>query len=221
MAFNSATGNTFTGGFVNTGVAATASVIYANNTSGSAFGTGAVSIGAASNTVFSTLAGSFTTSGAASVAGRISPGNTPAALTPATAGIGVVGSAGFNTTLTLATTSSLYLEAASNVSRDQINVGGLLTLNGTVFIASTGGYVFGSTGAGAIDFVDWGSIAVGTVNFDTTNATVAPGYALDTSNFTTDGTVRIVAVPEPATLAFFGVAGVLGLAGYARRRRVA
>ena len=30
---------------------------------------------------------------------------------------------------------------------------------------------------------------------------------------------RATAVPEPTTLAFFGVAGALGLAGYVRRRR--
>ena len=221
VAFNSTTGNAFAGGFINTGTATTASAIYANNTSGSAFGTGAVSIGANSATSYSTLAGSFTTSGATSIAGRLSPGNTPTALTPGTAGIGAIGTAAFNGNLTLssATTSSLYLEAASNVSHDEITVGGALTLNGTVFIATTGGFSFSKSTV--IDFADWSSITVGTVAFDTTNAAVDPGYALDTSFFTTDGTIRVMAVPEPTTLALFGVAGALGLAGYARRRRAA
>ncbi len=219
IALNSTTGNTFTGGFTNTGTAANSSAIYANNTSGSAFGTGAVNVGGASATVFSTLAGSFTTSGNTSIGGRLSPGNTPAALTAATAGIGAIGTAGFNGNFTLssATTSSLYLEAASNVSRDQLNVGGLFTLNGTVFIATTGGY---SISAGTIiDFADWGTISVGTVTFNTSGATVDPGVTLDTSFFTIDGTIR--AVPEPTTWAMFGVAGALGLAGYVRRRRAA
>ncbi len=217
VAFNSPTGNTFTGGFVNTGIAATASAIYANNTSGSAFGTGAVSIGAASATVYSTLAGNFTTSGATSIAGRLSPGNTPTALTPSTAGIGAIGAAAFNTTLTLASTSSLYLEAASNVSHDQITVGGAFTLAGTVYIATTGGYTFQP--GDVIDFADWGSITVGTVAFNTTNASVASGYALDTSSFTTDGTIRVTAVPEPGTwAAVAGGLSILGSLQFARRR---
>ncbi len=220
VAFNSATGSTYTGGFVNTGLAATSSAIYANNTSGSAFGTGAVSVGGASATVYSTLAGSFTTSGAVSIGGRLSPGYTPANLTAATAGIGAIGTTSFNTTLTLssATTSSLYLEAASNVNHDQINVGGLFTLNGTVYIATTGGYSFSS--GTVIDFADWGSIAVGTVTFNTASATVDPGYQLDTSFFTTDGTIRVTAVPEPGTWAVVALGlGALGGMQFARRRR--
>jgi hypothetical protein len=73
IALNSPTGNSFSAGFVNTGVAATASAIYANNSSGSAFGAGAVSIGATSAVVYSTLAGNFSTAGDTRIAGRLSP----------------------------------------------------------------------------------------------------------------------------------------------------
>ncbi len=220
--FNSATGNTFTGGFTNTGSATTASAIYANNTSGSAFGTGAVNVGAASATVFSTLAGNFTTSGNTSIAGRLSPGN-GTGLTAATAGIGSIGTMNFGGTLLLssATTSSLYLEIASGTSTDVINVTGALTLAGTVNLATTNGY---SIHLGdSFDVVNAASITPGTITYITTNATVDPGVTLTESivALPSGGSELLVtAVPEPTTV-LGGVltAGLLGL-GLRRRARL-
>ncbi len=217
VAFNSATGNTFTGGFLNSGVSTTSSAIYANNSSGSAFGTGAVSIGATSATVFSTLAGTFMTSGATSIGGRLSPGNGPG-LTAATAGIGSIGTETFSTTLTLSsgTTSSLYLEVAGNNNSDQINVGGTFTLNGTVFIATEGGYTIQN--GDKFTLATAGSITQGTFTFNTANATLASGVTL--TETVTGTQILVNAVPEPGTLGMLGVAASLGLAGWMRRRRV-
>ncbi len=215
IAFNSPTGNTFTGGFVNTGIASTSSAIYANNTSGSAFGPGTVSIGAASATVFSTLAGTFTTNGATSVGGRLSPGN-GTGLTAATAGVGAIGTETFNTTLTLSsgTTSSLYMEVAGNNNSDQINVGGVFTLNGTVYIATEGGYTIQN--GDKFTLATAGSITQGTFTFNTANATLASGVTL--TETVTDTQILVTAVPEPGTLGMLGVAASLGLAGWMRRR---
>ena len=217
LALNSDTGNTFTGGFVNLGNATTASAIYANNSSGSAFGTGAVSIGATNATVYSTLAGNFSTAGATRIVGRLSPGNGDG-LTAATAGLGSIGAANFETTLTFssAANSSLYLEIASATSFDTVNVGGLLTLNGTVYIATADGY---SIHAGdTFDFMNFGSIDYGTVSFNMANATLDAGVTLDTSMFASTGIVTATAaVPEPSSYAML-LAG-LGAVGFVARRR--
>ena len=227
MAFNSPTGNTFTGGFSNTGQAyspsgnnntagPTASAIYANNTSGSAFGPGAVSIGADSATVFSTLAGNFTTSGATSIAGRLSPGNGNG-LTAATAGIGSLGRETFNTTLTLSSgvSSSLYMEVAAGNTSDEIFVGGALTLEGTVYIASLNGYTIQA--GDTYTLLTAGALLPGTVTFNTTNAALASGVSL-VETFT--GTRLIVtAVPEPCTYALITIGSALAATSLTQRRK--
>ena len=222
LALNSTTGNTFTGGFVNTGVAATSSVIYANNTSGSAFGTGAVSIGAASATVYSTLAGSFATSGATTIAGRLSPGYTSANLTPTTAGIGAIGQINFASSLTLSssTTSSLYLEAGgpgtSTANFDRITVTGAFTLNGTIYFATTNGYTIQN--GDSFTVATYGSLVTGTYTFNTAGATLAPGVTL--TQTVGANSLVITAVPEPGTwAAVLGGLGLLGTMQFARRRR--
>ena len=220
VAFNSATGSTFTGGFVNTGAAATVSAIYANNTSGSAFGTGAVSIGATSATVYSTLAGSFSTSGATTIAGRLSPGN-GTGLTPATAGTGSIGQISFGSNLTLssATTSSLYMEIGGNNAAgnfDQITVAGTFTLNGTVFIATTNGYTIQAGDSYVLATA--GTLTTGTVTFNTANATLGAGVTL-TETFANNQLI-VTAVPEPGTWAAVALGlGALGGLQVARRRR--
>ena len=219
VAFNSPTGNTFTGGFTNTGAAANSSAIYVNNTTGSGLGTGAVNIGAASAAVYSTLAGNFTIAGNTTIAGRLSPGN-GAGLTAATAGQGSIGLARFGGNLTLgtATTSSLFVDiATANAGGfDKLEVTGTLTLNSTVFLATTGS---GLQVGNVLDLADWGILAAtSAVTFNTTN--VAQGVTFDTTNFLTNGTITVTAVPEPGTYAMLGFGGLLTAVVSFLRRRV-
>ncbi len=216
LALNSPTGNTYTGGTV---LGNNVGALYVNNSTGSGTGSGAVSVGATSATTFSTLAGNFTLAGTASIAGRLSPGN-GTGLTSATAGIGSIGTENFNSALTLssATTSSMSLELAGATSFDRINVAGLFTLNGTVNITTIGGFV-ASQGM-SFDLVDWGTISVGSFTVNTSGAASDPGTTFDTSNFATNGTITVVAVPEPSTWAMIASgAGMLATVLRFRRRR--
>ena len=221
VAFNSPKGNTFTGGFVipdapPSNVGANSSAVFANNTSGSAFGAGAISIGAASASIYSTLSGNFSTSGVTSVAGRISPGNGPG-LTPATAGVGSLGKETFTTTLTLSSgvTSSLYMEVGAGNTSDEIVVGGALTLAGTVYIASLNSYAIQA--GDTFILITAGTLVPGAVTFSTAAAALAPGVSL-VETFT--GTQLVVsAVPEPGTYTPFAVGAVLAAAGFVCRRR--
>ena len=215
LSLNSPTGNTYTAG---TQLGSTAGALLANNTSGSAFGPGTLNIQAGSQTSFATLAGNFTTSGTVSIGGRVSPGNS--GLTAATAGVGAIGTDNFTTlTLSSATASSLYLEAAGTGAGnyDTINVGGVLTLNGTVYIATTGGYTIklGDT----FTFVNAGSITQGTFTFNTSNAAFASFVGLSETVTGTQIIATAIMVPEPGT--WTTVAAGLGLLGglqFARRR---
>lgn len=212
-AFNSATGNSYTGGTV---LGNNVGALYVNNTSGSGTGAGAVSIGATSAATFSTLAGSFNISGAASIAGHLSPGN-GAGLTAATAGTNSIGTENFGSSLALAsaTTSALTMELASNSSFDRITVAGAFTLNGTVNVLTIGGYV--AQPGDTFDLVDWGTINVGTFTVNTSGA--AANGTWDTSNFATNGTITVV-VPEPSTWAMIlSGTGLLGAAMRFRRRQ--
>ena len=211
LSLGSPTGNTYTGGTV---LGGNVGALLVNNTSGSGTGTGTVSIGATSATTFSALAGNFTIAGATSIAGRLSPGNS--GLTAMSAGVGAIGIDTFTTTLTLSagTTSSLLLEVDGANSFDQINVGGLLTLNGTVTVATIGGYTVQA--GDTFKFLTFGTIADGTFTFNTGGVMLAPGVTLDTSTFGVDGTIR--AVPEPGTSALFAVGSALAVAGFVLRR---
>ena len=217
LALNSPTGNTFTGGVVlGTATAGNIGTLFVNNASGSGTGAGGVFIGATSATVYSTLAGGlFTIAGPTSIYGRLSPGN--GGLTAATAGIGSIGTANFTTTLTLAsgTTSSLYLEVGGTNSYDQLNVGGTLTLNGTVFIATANGYSF-QNGDSFTLATATGGITQGTFTFNTTGATLASGVTL--TETVTGTQIIVTAVPEPGTYALFAVGSALAVAGFVRRR---
>ncbi len=206
VAFNSPTGNTFTAGFV---AGAGTGAIYVNNNTGSGLGTGAVSIGSTT-----TLAGGFTIAGNTSIAGRLSPGN-GTGLTAATAGSGSIGTANFggNLVFSSATTSSMLLEIASATNYDRVNIGGALTLAGTVSIATIGGYTVQA--GNTFDFADFASVT-GAVTFDFTGVTFAPGVSFDSSAFAATGV--LTAVPEPGTWAMIGV-GALALAGVQLRRR--
>lgn len=196
MALNSATGNTYTGGTV---LGTTSGTLNVNNSSGSGTGTGTVSIGTGS-----TLSGNFIISGATSIAGTLSPGNS-------------VGTANFSSSLSLASTATVTMELGSAVSSDKINVGGLLTLGSSTWnIVTIGGYT-AALGA-TFDLVDWGSLS-GAATLNLTGATLADpiNTSWDTSTFLTDGTIRVV--PEPGTLALCLAGGMSILVAYQRRRK--
>ncbi len=211
LSLNSPTGNTYTGGTV---LGANVNALIVNNTTGSGTGSGTVSIGATSATTFSALAGNFTISGATSIAGRLSPGNS--GLTAATAGVGAIGAASFGSTLTLSSaTSSLFLEFGSATAADKILVAGQLTLtSGMTVNLATAGYTL--QGGEVYDLLDWGTLSATTVTFSTTGVSLAPGVTLDTSRFLIDGTVT--AVPEPTTFVLSAL-GAAAMAGCVVRRR--
>jgi autotransporter-associated beta strand protein len=198
LSLNSPTGNTYTGGTVLGGNAGTLAV---NNTSGSGTGTGAVSIGTGS-----TLTGSFTLSGATVVNGTLSPG----------AG---VGTANFQSSLTLSSTTTTQLELAGASSADKLNVIGLFTLGGTVNVVTVGGYV--PQLGDSFDLIDWGNLQLSSFtvvgNLVLTGAPTAPDTSWDTSEFLTSG--RITVVPEPASLGVLTALSGFGLVRRPRSRR--
>ena len=108
------------------------------------------------------------------------------------------------------------MDIASAVSFDKLNVAGQLTLNGTVFLATTAGTTLQV--GNVLDIADWTTLAANpAVSFDTTN--LAPGFAFDTSRFTVDGSILVTAVPEPGTYALFGFGGlVAAVVSFLRRR---
>ncbi len=208
LSLNSSTGNTYTGGTV---LSTSAGTLNVNNSSGSGTGAGTVSIGGTSTSNRSTLSGNFTIAGATSDTGVLSPGNGATRN-----GVGDIGTANFASSFSLSSNSVVTLELASSFSSDEVNVGGLLTLGGSIFNVTTiGGYqaVAGDT----FDLVDWGTLG-GTATISIAGATLADpvNTSWDTSSFLVDGTIRVV--PEPSTIAL-GVFGGLALVGAVRRRR--
>jgi hypothetical protein len=144
-------------------------------------GSGPVSIAAGG-----TLAGSFTISGATTVDGALSPGGAS------------VGAANFGNNLTFGTTAVTNLNLASASSFDTINVAGTLTLDGTLAVTTTGGYVvqFGAQ----FHVIGWSILVSSGFNpatdIDFSCAATAPNVYWNTTNFLTTGT--LVAIPEPS-----------------------
>lgn len=193
MSLTRAAGNTYTGGTI-----VNAGALNVVNSTGSGTGAGVVTVAAAA-----TLSGAFNIAGPATVNGTLAPGN---------GGANAIGAANFAGNLTLASTTIVNLEIGGAASADDLNVGGTLTLAGTINLVSTGGYVI--QGGESFDLVDWGVLA-GTATLNTSGLNLAPGVTLDTSNFFTTGIVT--AVPEPTTYVLIGLGG-LALAGLRRRR---
>jgi len=100
------------------------------------------------------------------------------------------------------------------VDYDAFDVGGTLTLGGTLRLVSWDGFV-GRVGD-VFDLFNWGTLSGEFHGIDATGFAIMAGAGLDFSQLHVDGTVRVVPVPAAAWLL---VSGLAGLAGLSRRRR--
>lgn len=134
-----------------------------------------------------------------SAGGLLAPGTTPAVVGTLSTGV-----------LTL---DGSYLPTITgNGLNDRLNIGGNASFNGMV-APILSGYV--PLADDAFDLADWTGSFSGSPTFDYSNAVLTPGLTWDSSSFSTNGTLRVVAVPEPAAT----VLGGLGILVLLRRRR--
>lgn len=199
------------------GTVVSAGTLLANNTTGSATGTGAVYVASGA-----TLGGSGFISGATTIAngGTLAPGNSPGVLS-------------FTSNLTLGGSTLLEIAGTTRgTSYDGINVTGALTYGGTLAInfSSTvsAGNTFdlfagadGSSAPGGSGSFTGVSIAGEYVASLTNNSGVwtgsAGGFDFVFTQATGDLVVATSSVPEPSTYA--AILGVLVLAGSVLKRR--
>lgn len=181
--------NTYTGG---TTIAE--GTLRINNTSGSAFGTGAVTVESGA-----TLAGAGSFTGALQNNGNFAPGNSPA----------LVSLSNF----AQSPTGVLQLELGGltrGSEYDALNVTGTLNLDGTMQVVFYNGFV--AEAGQSFDLLNWGSVA-GT--FDAVAMpTLTPDLTWDTSQLYNTGVVSVAPVPEPSSILLLAAG-----AGIALRRR--
>ena len=186
----SGTGNTYTGATaVNGGTLVVNGTIGSGNTTVAALGT---------------LAGAGTLGGVTTVNGQLDPGSAA----------GVIGTLSFTTNLTLgATASALFqLDRTAGQNADLLNVLGGLTLGGTVNVANIGASLI------AGDLFDLFNSPSITGTFGTLNLpSLDPGLSWDISQLTINGTISVISVPEPSSMALAGIAGLSIL--IAKRRK--
>ena len=106
------------------------------------------------------------------------------------------------------------LGTVAGAGYDQLAVGGKLTLApGSVLRLGSGSFV--AQAGQSFNLLDWDTLQGTFAQVDTSALQLAAGTALDLSRLYIDGTLAVVAVPEPATWALT-IAGIVGL--LARRR---
>lgn len=172
-----------------------------NNATGSAFGTGAVTVVDGATL---TGAGSFT--GAFQNNGIYAPGNSPTLATLSSFSQG--------------STGILEMEIAGllpGTGYDVLNVTGSLTFGGTLAVTFLDGFT--AHGGETFDFFDWGSASGTFATLDL--PTLATGLSWETSALYTSGELSITgaAIPEPSTYAVVLASAALAVAMYRRRQR--
>lgn len=154
-----------------------------------------------------TLGGAGTITPNTTVNGNLAPGNSPGLLT-------------FTNDLTLGTTANSNFELNGLVrgaSYDAVNVGGLLTLDGSItFLGSTRTFADGDS----FDLFDWGTLnATGfdvATDLEANLPALDSGLMWDTSSFLTTGVISVTVIPEPGSLLLLGLG--LGLILPRRKR---
>lgn len=190
--------NTYTGGTL-----IAEGTVKIDNASGSAFGTGAVTVASGA-----TLTGAGLFTGALQNNGTYAPGNSPALVTLSTFSQG--------------STGVLEMEIAGllpGTGYDVLDVTGSLTFGGTLEVTFIDGFT--PLVGGTFDFFDWGSATGTFATFDL--PTLATGLSWDTSLLYTSGELSIdgSAIPEPSTYALSLASAALAVAAYRRRQRTA
>ncbi|MDZ4818118.1 MAG: PEP-CTERM sorting domain-containing protein [Planctomycetota bacterium] len=140
------------------------------------------------------IAGTGTVLGSVSNQGRIAPGSSDN-IALAT-GLMTIDSS-------LNSTGVLAFELASPSSYDRLNVGGAVTLNGSLEVGLAGGYL--PTVGDTFNLLDFGSLSLGS-NFAFNFAGPA-GLVWDTSSFATDGSISVLAAPLAGDLNNDGFVG--------------
>lgn len=134
--------------------------------------------------------------------------NTDGIFAPGDGGIESLNITG-NLTLGIGSFSNFEIDTSGNLA-DLAIVSALLAFDGTLNVSNIGAALVDGD---VFNLFDWGSAsgAFNTVNLPT----LGGGLAWDQSNLYTNGTIAVVAVPEPGMMSLLGVAGLLVL----RRRR--
>ncbi len=196
--------NTYSGGtYVGEGT------VRINNPSGSAFGTGAVTVESGATL---TGAGSFSGALQLNPGATFAPGNSP--------GLATIGSGSVFEGTTLIEIAGLdrgnLVGGDGDDGYDAIDVGasgtGSVILGGELQVVFFGGYV--PTGSASFQLLKAGSFGG---SFAQISLPSAPGYSWNISRLNTEGILELTAVPEPATLA--GLAGLAAFSAAALRRR--
>ncbi len=196
--------NTYSGGtYIGEGV------VRINNTSGSAFGSGAVTVESGATL---TGAGTFTGALQLNVGATFSPGNSPG-LTTIGSGSVLEGTTLFELGGTVRSTSASF--GAGHY--DAINVGGAgaLTVGGDLDVVFFGGF----TPTGSVSFQLFQATSIGGTFAAINLPSLASGYSWDTTQLYSDGILGLNAIPEPAAYATLAALGALALAATRRRRR--
>ena len=136
-----------------------------------------------------------------------------------TLSVGAAGAAGLMKVTGNVVLGSTYfadiLGTLAGVGHDQLVVGGQLALGqGSVLKLGSGSFV--AQAGQSFKLFDWGTLQGVFLGVDASGMQLANGATLDMSRLYADGTLAVVAVPEPAAWALT-IAGIAGL--LARRRR--